>query len=158
MRVGSIPPRRSNFIPSGPHRQGSETVNLVAPGSNPGLGAICARAEASRPVSKAGVRGSVTYRACECRGGVVIAGVCKTSLSGFDSQRHFHGGRGPLAKSARCDRAQASSILVGHPSPHSTVAVQPPCKRKAVGANPTAGTRSMADHGVVAAAGSDPAC
>jgi hypothetical protein len=40
MRAGSIPPRRSSFIPSGPHRQGSETVNLVAPGSNPGLGAI----------------------------------------------------------------------------------------------------------------------
>jgi hypothetical protein len=128
-------------------------VNLVAPGSNPGLGAICARAEAGHLVSKTGARGSVTYRACQCRGGVVIAGVCKTSASGFNSQRHFHGGRGPLAKSARRDRAQASSILVGHPSPHSTAAVQPPCKRKAVGANPTAGTRLMADYGVVAAAG-----
>ena len=57
--------------------------------------------------------------------------VCKTGDQGAIPWRHSNsiGGRGELVNTARCDRVMTGSIPVDHPSPVSTMAVQPPCKR-----------------------------
>lgn len=52
----------------------------------------------------------------------------------------IYGGRGELVNTPGCEPGMASSILVGHPSPSSTTAVQPPCKRKVRGSSPLMGT------------------
>jgi hypothetical protein len=45
-------PATLQFIPTGPSRRGSETVNLDARGSNPRVGAICGRAQGATPSPK----------------------------------------------------------------------------------------------------------
>ena len=103
------------------------------PGSIPGLPAsMGCRPAARTPVSKTGNVGATPATLANSCREPASAGAClQNRRSGCDplAALQFDGGRGELVNTARCDRVMTGSIPVDHPSPVSTMAVRPPCKR-----------------------------
>ena len=90
------------------------------------------RPAARTPVSKTGNVGATPATLANSCREPASAGTClQNRRSGCDplAALQFDGGRGELVNTARCDRVMTGSIPVDHPSPVSTMAVQPPCKR-----------------------------
>ena len=90
------------------------------------------RPAARTPVSKTGNVGATPATLANSCREPASAGTClQNRRSGCDplAALQFDGGRGELVNTARCDRVMTGSIPVDHPSPVSTMAMQPPCKR-----------------------------
>ncbi len=115
--VGSIPPYRSSLLD--PYWQGNQTVNLVAPGSNPGRRAnSCRRASGRARVSKTCRRGFNSYRLRQSdRKPTSVGARLQSGIVRGSTEAVIHGGISEPADTSPCEGEAAGPAPASHPMP-----------------------------------------